>query len=41
MMRSSDDALHKCNVMIKILGCHGKFDEARKLFDKMTHRDYA
>ncbi|KAG5005760.1 hypothetical protein AAZX31_09G017200 [Glycine max] len=37
--RSSDDALHKRNVEITILGRHGKLDEARKLFDEMPQRD--
>ncbi|KAK7303466.1 hypothetical protein RJT34_14373 [Clitoria ternatea] len=37
--RSSDDALHKRNAEITILGRHGKIKEARKLFDEMPQRD--
>ncbi|KAL9320694.1 hypothetical protein ACSQ67_012533 [Phaseolus vulgaris] len=37
--RSSDDALHRRNAEITILGVQGKLQEAKKLFDQMPQRD--
>ncbi|XP_047182393.1 pentatricopeptide repeat-containing protein At1g09410, mitochondrial-like isoform X2 [Vigna umbellata] len=37
--RSTDDALHRLNAEITILGRQGKLEEAKKLFDEMRQRD--
>lgn len=37
--RSSDNALHRRNAQITILGLQGKLEEAKKLFDQMPQRD--
>ncbi|XP_027933337.1 pentatricopeptide repeat-containing protein At4g02750-like isoform X1 [Vigna unguiculata] len=37
--RSTDDALHRLNAGITILGRQGKLEEAKKLFDEMPQRD--
>ncbi|XP_017435691.1 pentatricopeptide repeat-containing protein At1g09410, mitochondrial isoform X1 [Vigna angularis] len=37
--RSTDDALHRLNAEITILGRQGKLEDAKKLFDEMHQRD--